>query len=261
MQVLDIECRGRTFQASIDRHPSFWQRLSRGEWEPETFEIFDRFVDEKRPYIDVGSWIGPTLLYAAQIAQSAYGIEPDPVAFSELLENVALNRSRMGNVSLFNGCISTKTGKIPFGSLDCGGDSMSSLLFAGGRTRWLVDSLTFQDFVAQNCITDCGFIKIDIEGGEYEILPTMKAFLSMHRPTIYLSLHPGLLGFPGKSTLIPRLVRVSRRFIGTLTIVRILALYRHVYDTTGRRTSWPGLLLRSMRGRYQSVVASDRVWE
>jgi len=256
--VTQIECRGRTFQVSIQHHAWYWERVRRGEWEPETFEVFDRFVDHARPYIDIGSWIGPTVLYAAQITNRVYGIEPDPIAFSELLENVTLNRSRMGEVALFNGCISTQTGKIAFGSLDSGGDSMSSLLFAEGKTRWLVDSLTFKDFIAQNCITDCGFIKIDIEGGEYQILPTMKAFLRLHRPTVYLSLHPGLLGFPGKSTLIPRLVRVSRRFVKTVGIVGALSGYRHLYDTSGRRMSGTGLLLRSLRGRYQSVIASDR---
>ena len=83
-----IRLRNKQFQVSAGRNTAFWQEVASGAWESDTFAIFDRFLDQQHSYIDIGTWIGPTLLYGCQLARRTYGLEPDPIAFAELEANL-----------------------------------------------------------------------------------------------------------------------------------------------------------------------------
>ncbi len=259
VETRQIGQRGKSFHVVTGRNDFFWDLVSRGAWESETFEIFDRFIDRDKSYIDIGSWIGPTLLYGCQLAKAAYGIEPDPIAYPELAENIASNRPLTENVRLFNGCITRKTGKVSFGNRGEGGDSTSSLLFSQGETAWVVEGLSFEDFIRRNRIDDCTFIKIDIEGGEYSVLPTMVRYLRRHRPTVYLSLHPCFLGGQGDAGSLGKLKRDALRFANTLKMIRNLGFYKNLYDPRGNRLT-PSQLLRTFHSELSSVVATDLEW-
>jgi FkbM family methyltransferase len=238
----------------------FWETVARGAWETETFPLFDRFIDKRHSYIDIGSWVGPTLLYGCQLAKRAYGIEPDPIAYSELAQNVACNQPLSDNVQIFRICIAPQSGKVAFGSRSRGGDSSSSLLFSRGETRWTVDGVCFEDFVRENGIDDCTFIKIDIEGGEYLVLPSMAAWIKKHRPTIYLSLHPVFVGDIDGSGLLRRLRRTLARLCGILAVVRSLRCYRNFYDPQGRKLRLLRLLWVCLHRTTFAMVATDEDW-
>jgi FkbM family methyltransferase len=249
---LQITIEGKAIHVLGGTHDRFWGSYEKGFWEPATRAIFKRFIDAQHSYIDMGAWIGPTLLLGCQLAKRCHGIEPDPIAYAELVENMAANRSLTNNVKLFNICIAPVSGEIGFGSQADGGDSMSSLLFANGKTSWTVDGLNFQEWIKQNAIDDCNFIKIDIEGGEYTVLPTMAAYLQKHRPTLYLSLHPCFLGELETKGLIAKLDRLLLRLINTVSILRMLRFYRHWYDPF--RTA-PSLASSSLRYRIHRRLA------
>src|SRR6185437_4254023 len=182
---MNITLRNRPLTVVSGRHDAYWRGIDQATWEPETFRIFDRFIDRDHSYIDMGAFVGPTLLYGCQIAKRAYGIEPDPIAYAELKQNIDANRPVTDNVQLFEVCIAPRSGDVAFGNCGQGGDSVSSLLFGDRKTHWTVQGMTFEDFVRQNDIVDCNFIKIDIEGGEYALLPTMLDYLRTHRPTVH----------------------------------------------------------------------------
>jgi FkbM family methyltransferase len=178
-----------------DREPAFWDRVERGTWEPHTFTLFDRFLDPDHCCLDVGAWIGPTALYAARRARHCYALEPDPVAFARLRENVRLNPSLAARITLSPQCLAPACGQVRIGNQtsSMGGDSMSSLLFAESLIGWQAQGITLERFLAGHAIRDCSFIKMDIEGGEFSVLPAMASYLATHRPTLYLSLHPAFL--------------------------------------------------------------------
>jgi FkbM family methyltransferase len=259
-RALRISQRGKSFAVCPGRATVFWDLVSRGAWEPETFTIFDRFLDRDHSYIDIGSWIGPTLLYACQIARRAYGIEPDPVAFEELKQNIALNTPIVDNVRLFNGCVAPKSGQVHFGSRSEAGDSTSSLLFAKGKTKWTVEGLCFEEFIRQNEISDCNFIKMDIEGGEYRVLPTMKRYLKANRPTLHVSLHPLFLGDLDNNRLWHKIARLMSRLLGTLRIIQSVRFYRHLYDHHGRAITFLRLLWVCRKSVCLDVVLTDHEW-
>ena len=199
-----------------DHEPAFWDRLEQGTWEPLTFTVFDRFLDPQHACLDIGAWIGPTALYAASRARHCYAMEPDPVAFSRLRENVALNPSLESRITLSSQCLAPSCGSLRIGNKTSatGGDSMSSLLFAGSAVGWQAQGVTLERFLSDSAIPDCSFIKMDIEGGEFDVLPAIAATLADRRPTLYLSLHPAFL--PDAASKVT-------------AVQEALACYRHVF--------------------------------
>ena len=238
----DVQCRAR---AGFD--DGFWQAVIEDRWEPHTFVILERFLDEKHSYIDIGAWIGPTVLYACQLARMVYALEPDPVAHAELLANLELNRPKTDNVTAVQQCLAPQDGTVAFGSRSEAGDSMSSLLFGQEATSWNVEGITFERFVQQHEITDCNFIKMDIEGGEYVVLPTMRRYLQKHEPTLYLSLHPCFLGPIEEPGFINRCRRFLVRLTSMLKILGTLRVYSYWYDVHGNRVHLVPLLMKACR--------------
>jgi FkbM family methyltransferase len=251
-----ISVRNTQFKVAPAQHSAFWQGVADGSWESDTFAIFERFLDREHCYLDIGTWIGPTILYGCQLAKLAYGLEPDPLAYAELETNIELNRPVSDNIRLLNVCIAPTSGEVAFGSRGQGGDSTSSLLFGRKKTHWTVKALSFDDFARQYDIAACNFIKMDIEGGEYDILPTMTAYLKAHRPTLHLSLHPCYL----KIRPLGWIGRLIARVAGTLKIIRSTGFYKHVYDHNGRDISSWRLLWLCRAKITMDIVLTDVDW-
>jgi FkbM family methyltransferase len=178
----------------------FWDRVTAGRWEPQTFEVFRRFLLPKSTCIDIGAWIGPTALYAAQLARHVHAIEPDPIAFAELTANTAANPLLRDRITLHNQCISPQTGPINlyvggmyYSAHSRFGDSMSSTVPAtheSNQPNHQTAGITLEDFMATNTITGCRLIKMDVEGGEYEVIPGRWRRLAAHgMPSLCVSFH------------------------------------------------------------------------
>ena len=58
-----------------------------------------------------------------------------------------------------------------------------------------VDVLTLQweQFLAMSPVKHIDVMKIDIEGGEYQLMPSLKAYLQANKPVLYISTHAPLL--------------------------------------------------------------------
>ena len=85
---IKIQKNDKIFFVNSSQLNHFWAQLQLNLWESNTFKIFDTFLDSNHSYIDLGAWIGPTVLYGCQKAKFCYAIEPDPVAFKQLKNNV-----------------------------------------------------------------------------------------------------------------------------------------------------------------------------
>lgn len=243
-----------------NHYESYWQLVSCGAWEPETFAIFDKYIEREHSYIDVGSWIGPTILYGAQLAKRAYGLEPDPVAYAELAANVALNPELSEKINIFSVCISDNSGTLRFGNRRNAGDSNSSLFFVDRKVTWEVLGMTFDDFIREYGITDCRFIKMDIEGGEYVVIPSMANYLKTNRPTLYLSLHPRFLRHIDGKKIWDKILRPFVRVAKTAKILQSLKSYKYIYDIHGRSMSPLRLLWSGFCGAFYEIIATDVPW-
>lgn len=174
--------RGTDEYTVAEGHDWFWKIFEDGTWEPTTFKIFDKILKPKSVMLDIGAWIGPTSLYAAKRARQIFAFEPDPVAFTSLVQNLALNH--VDNVIPYPVAVSNAWKGIPFGIKTTLGDSMSSELWSKDDKK--VAAVAFEALVAE---IKPDFIKIDIEGGEAALLGGSRLVLETFKPTLHLSLH------------------------------------------------------------------------
>lgn len=173
-------------------HSKFWRRAGSGRWEPETFAALDAHLHPDADYLDIGAWIGPTVLYAAKKARHVWCFEPDPTAFRHLAWNIEMNGLR--NVSAYAVALSDRFGAARMASFGGEpGDSMTSLLNAGGSGGMDVLTIAWEDFAAATDLSGVSLVKMDIEGAEFDVLPALLPWLRAARPALYLSTHAPFL--------------------------------------------------------------------
>lgn len=173
-------------------------------WEPTTFAVFRRVLDA-RPgvVIDFGAWVGPTAIAAARLNSThVYALEVDPVAFTELVTNVASNPAVAAKTSTFFLGITDRVALTTFSVGTCSeriGDSCSSMVTAAKATTWQTQCMPLGSFAAAAGILrgDISLIKIDVEGAEDMLLPSLRAWLSVWplgraKPAIRLSIHDNM---------------------------------------------------------------------
>ena len=188
--VRRVSRRGVSFDVINDgANHDFWGRFDSGAWEPETLQIFDSCVTPDTYFLDIGSWIGPTALYAASKARRVICLEPDPIAAEKLRWNIALNPSLVPKIEVIERALSRSDAPVVLGSRGQGGDSESSVWFAGARTTWTVPTIQPAELIR---LVPPGplFIKVDIEGSEYLIFPRSAGAWKRPQTTVLLSLHP-----------------------------------------------------------------------
>lgn len=177
-------------------HSKFWRKASVGKWEPDTFAVLDRFLDPNHDYLDIGAWIGPTVLYGARKARHVWCFEPDPEAYRHLTWNIELNG--LENVSALAAALSEDVGIARMaGMRGEKGDSTTSLLNPDGAAGSDVLTLGWTQFAKSADLSRVSLVKMDIEGAEFDVLPTLLPWLKEQRPALYLSTHAPFLD-PGQ---------------------------------------------------------------
>ena len=230
-----------------DLNDKFWHNFEKNGWENYTYIAFDVFLEKNCSYIDVGAWIGPTVLYGCQRAKYCYAIEPDPVAFKTLQDNISLNPSLKNKITLFNGCLGEMCGEVRLGVSSglsaCGfGDSVSSMIFSGSEKSINVKSLTIEKLIERYNIEGCNFIKMDIEGGETILLPSMKDYLQKNKPTLHISLHPNWFRDIEKDSRI---------------IAHVLTMYKYLFFDNGQKIKRDDLYRLLLQKKNITLVATE----
>jgi FkbM family methyltransferase len=199
----------------------FWQSFNSGNWETDTLDIIQHHTGPPVHFVDIGSWIGPTALHAAAQGASVTIVEADPLALAQLRRNIALNPALARLIRVVDKALSPVQGHIRFGSRRTGGDSMSSLVHDAMKTAWEVDTILPAELAALCPPGKRTFLKIDIEGGEYVVLPGAGELFALPLAGVHLSLHPQFL--LGQSTGIARLGRWLKAARATAVIFRRLS--------------------------------------
>ena len=120
--------------------------------------------------IDIGAGLGDFSIYAADKSKQGkvYAFEPFPDSFKLLQENIELNGVQ--NVFPYQKALASKPGTL---SLETGtGIAVmhSTAQTSDNDTRIQVPSVTLSQAFTENNLLHCDFLKIDCEGGEYDIL-------------------------------------------------------------------------------------------
>ena len=167
----------------------FWTDTYFNAWEQETLAVLTENVTQGTKYCDIGAWVGPTVIFAAHLGADVTCFEPDPAAYERLLFNVRMNVSR--EVNMFSLALGGSDGLRRMGALaDHLGQSGTSFhAEERGAQSVNVLALSWDSAVRLLDLPRFDFMKIDVEGGESELLPAMMPYLAKHHPTIYLSTH------------------------------------------------------------------------
>ncbi len=205
---MEIKKNNCSFLISDDEYSKKWFSNNKlDKWEQDTFHILDYYKNKESIYIDIGSWIGPTILYSANIYKKVIAIEPDPVALKRLKKNISVNS--FNNIVVIEKGLSSDNGTSEFGGNGELGNSESTLLisnkddylsYSGRHTKFwssnnndtvLIETINIETLIKQQKINpkNISLIKLDIEGGEKIVVPSLINFLKKHKPIFYISLH------------------------------------------------------------------------
>jgi|LakMenE18May11ns_1017448.scaffolds.fasta_scaffold9941382_2 FkbM family methyltransferase len=166
------------------RPPGFdyWEKFY-PDSEPSVFRAYDKYLNKQKDFLDIGAWIGPNTLYAAELSRKVIAVEPDPVAFSFLQKNIEANKFK--NVILLEKAFSSSKQVAIDPSVELG-DSMTRVLDSINSNRKTVDGVNMEELLS---LGDYSLIKIDIEGYESIAIPSFEESLINAKIPMLLSLH------------------------------------------------------------------------
>lgn len=225
-------------------HIGFWHIVNKGGFEPEYFKILDKYLHNESVYCDIGSWIGPTVMYASRLCKKIYAFEPDKIAYPFLLQNISLNK--LENVYTHNIAIGSADGIVKLASHGGNlGDSMSSMVnIKNIKESITVPAMKWQTWMIENNPEKIDFIKIDIEGGEVEVIPTMIDYLKSEKPILHLSVHGPYLGENSKKE------KLNNLFSG-------LNFYKNCFDENLQKINIDDILVKSCENSFRSFLFTN----
>ena len=171
-------------------------KFSNGNWEAHSFFIFDKYRNKNKVMIDMGGWLGITPLYCSAKFSQVVAYECDREALKRFNYNLEAN-PQIDNVYIVEEAIYNRDGHISLFAQGDFGDSESTLISEGNNfnDKDMVRCSKFLTAMNNQRISlkEICFIKIDIEGAEAEVIGDMERYISVYKPTIYLSIHHHLL--------------------------------------------------------------------
>ncbi len=205
---------GRRYRL-VPEDRKFWRTAAGKKWERFTFMFLERCLRADSVYVDVGAWIGPTVLFAAPRCRMVYCIEPDPVAYERLLANLRMNDVR--NVRPFHGALGSQNGRVQIAGH--GGFGHSGFGHSTTRVQGALDddgvavlAMDIQRFIECWGIDKIDVLKMDIEGAEFDLAHSLIEILPTHKPTIHLSLHAPFFAQSERQDKLAAIVQLAERY-------------------------------------------------
>ena len=154
----------------------FWVRVNTSDllivWEIWKAKVYD---DVRIPIgagdvvVDIGAHIGAFAVRASRLAHrgQVFAYEASRKNYAVLKENRQLNG--LENLHIENSAVSDRRGRMPFYTPAQNG-GLGSLLQTTSIFMEAVQAIPFADIIAEHGIEQIDFLKLDVEGAEYDIL-------------------------------------------------------------------------------------------
>lgn len=173
------------FEMRVPEH-AFWNRFAHG-WEPDTERIYREFIKDGSVVLDIGAWIGPTLVFALYCgATKIIALEPNPNSYSSLQKLIALNPDIADRIALINRAVHPDSGKLKMGLPENESDTST---FGIGGEGLEVDTISFDSLMREYALDEVDLIKIDIEGAEALLAKELEQLSRRVGQVIHLSIH------------------------------------------------------------------------
>ena len=132
--------------------------------------------------VDIGANIGYYVLQEAKVCTRVYAIEPDPSNYRMLIRNIKLNDYR--NITTMNLAIGNEAGKI---CLKSDLISNATRICRDGEEPYAeVEMKTLDSLFPE---TKVDFVRMDVEGYEFNILQGMREIIDKYRPSMFIEVH------------------------------------------------------------------------
>lgn len=276
---MKIAIRNTNFTVHEGSEKATFDYINTGNWEPYSFDIFDYFIGEKDVVFDLGCWYGITSLYLAHLANTVYAIDPDPVCFEEITKNLTLNPDLSSKIQAFQLAISNKSETLKLFAREKYGASSSSILQRNRDKKKSVDvnTISLREFINKEKITRVDFIKMDIEGAEFLILPTIKEFLEkVNYPTLYVSFHYSFLieNEYAKRVSSKKITKIILKIEQLLQVSFLkskieksiqnlfndLKYYQYIYTHKGELISYTNLVEKPSLIKHNELIFTNKKW-
>lgn len=135
-------------------------------------QMYDSLLTgEEKVIIDIGGNVGLFSIWASDVAEKIYSIEPTKNhtdTFKELVSVLGIN-----NIDVFKAAITDVTKEFELFT-NSNNTTMNSLVFSDHSTGSIgsVQGYGLNDFLLINNIESVDFIKMDIEGSEMKVIPS-----------------------------------------------------------------------------------------
>lgn len=149
-----------------------------------TYLIKNNIIDKTKNVIDLGAWIGDNVIpWAKMFSGTIYAIDPSEVNCEYIKRLAAINNC--GNVQIIQSAISNVE-KILYTS-----DSAEHCKFTTTDvdTKFSIKCTTLDILKSNNTITNIGFMHLDVEDMEYDVLCGAKTIIEEYRPIITYEVH------------------------------------------------------------------------
>ena len=119
--------------------------------------------------IDIGGNIGMFSIYVKKkFGCKVIAFEPVPINYEQFKQNILLNGLSLDDIELHNVAITDKEGDVIKIGTPVDNTGASSEFNQGGAI-----SICTTETINKYITPDCTYLKIDCEGGEYKIIPTI----------------------------------------------------------------------------------------
>ena len=220
----------------------FWRKVHSGKWEKDTFVALERYLRPDSVYVDIGAWIGPTVLFAAARCKTVYCVEPDPIAYERLLANLRMNN--IANVQSFHGALGVRNGTVHIANEKGFGNSETRVQATPADGGVTVLAMDLSSLMTWWGIARIDFLKMDVEGAEFDLVPSLITLLPRIKPQIHLSLH---------APLFPQAERRDK----LATIVELAGHYACCYDQRLNKISPREILEAPFAQKFNTVLLAD----
>ena len=180
LPVMQGKLRGYKWVAGSSSH-GCWL----GSYEYEMQQLISSVVKPGTVACDIGAHVGfYTLLFSKLVGPEGrvFAFEPFPRNFEFLRTHISINH--ISNVELLEMAVSSKTGVTHFSP---GATSSTGRIAEDGKLE--IQQTSIDDLMDQGRLSAPHYVKIDIEGAEYEALVGAQATLQEYHPMIFLSTH------------------------------------------------------------------------
>lgn len=198
-KLVDIASMGKGLKRTVNGHtlrlPTRYFKYFPETYEADNFEFLRESCKPGAVVIDIGAHIGLFSVIASQVVGKSgkvYAFEPAPSTYALLQKTVRINHQEK-EIETFQKAVGKETGKITFFISDDKADNSNSLVqYKEDRSLHGIDVAvtSIDNFVQEKNISKLDFIKIDVEGAEYDTLQGAVHTLKSLRPACIVAIHP-----------------------------------------------------------------------